>query len=198
MGHHRRRHRHDRTRGTRPTDVADSLPGVAIAIALVPPLVVTGLLWEQGNWANGTGSLLLFTTNALAIVLVGGLTFVATGTAPLAGAARTQGRVRTALSSTIALAVMVVAALAFNGQQITTNGFDQTTARQAVAAWIDGDRDVQIERVRIDGSAVVVVIAAPDGDLDSTQLQADLADALGRPVTLDLRQVVQERVVVDG
>lgn len=35
--------------------ISDSLPGVAIAVALVPPLTVTGLAWSQGEWLVGSG-----------------------------------------------------------------------------------------------------------------------------------------------
>src|SRR5262245_10570380 len=53
-------------------DVADSLPGVAIAISLVPPLCVVGLALAVGEWGAASGALLLFVTNALAILLAGG------------------------------------------------------------------------------------------------------------------------------
>ncbi len=43
--------------------------GVAIAIALMPPLVVVGFGIATGNWTVFTGSLLLFLTNAVTIAL---------------------------------------------------------------------------------------------------------------------------------
>ncbi|MCP4225556.1 MAG: DUF389 domain-containing protein, partial [Actinomycetia bacterium] len=64
-------------------DVSDSLPGVAISIALVPPLSVVGISYAQGDWSSGHGALLLFATNMLAILVMGGLTFVATGVTPV-------------------------------------------------------------------------------------------------------------------
>jgi len=60
-------------------DVADSLPGVAISISLVPPLAVTGISLSQGEFIAAFGSLLLFTTNFLSILLAGGLTFMVLG-----------------------------------------------------------------------------------------------------------------------
>lgn len=47
--------------------------GVAIAIALMPPLAVTGFGIATGNWTAFAGSLLLFLTNAVTIALTAAL-----------------------------------------------------------------------------------------------------------------------------
>jgi len=52
-------------------DVADTLPGVAIAISLVPPLAVVGLTLEAGATDQSRGALLLFLTNVAAILVTG-------------------------------------------------------------------------------------------------------------------------------
>jgi len=51
--------------------VSDALPGVAIAISLVPPLAVVGLTLEGGEPSQALGALLLFLTNVAAILLTG-------------------------------------------------------------------------------------------------------------------------------
>ena len=51
---------------TRP-DISDTLPGVAIAISLVPPLAVAGLTLQSGVVSQSLGALLLFATNVAAI-----------------------------------------------------------------------------------------------------------------------------------
>jgi uncharacterized hydrophobic protein (TIGR00271 family) len=53
-------------------DVADSLPGVAIAISLVPPVCVAGIALAEGEWTAAGGAMLLFLTNFLSILLAGG------------------------------------------------------------------------------------------------------------------------------
>jgi uncharacterized hydrophobic protein (TIGR00271 family) len=53
------------------SDVSDTLPGVAIAISLVPPLAVVGLTLESGRPHQSVGALLLFLTNVAAILLSG-------------------------------------------------------------------------------------------------------------------------------
>ncbi len=53
------------------SDVSDALPGVAIAISLVPPLAVVGLTLESGAPDEALGALLLFGTNVAAIIATG-------------------------------------------------------------------------------------------------------------------------------
>jgi uncharacterized hydrophobic protein (TIGR00271 family) len=52
-------------------DISDTLPGVAIAISLVPPLTVVGLTFEAGARDQSFGALLLFLTNVAAILASG-------------------------------------------------------------------------------------------------------------------------------
>lgn len=63
---------------SRPGLVA-ALPGVAIAAALVPPIATSGLAFAAGRWGLAYGSLLLFVTNMVAIVLAAGLSLWAVG-----------------------------------------------------------------------------------------------------------------------
>jgi uncharacterized hydrophobic protein (TIGR00271 family) len=52
-------------------DIADTLPGVAIAISLVPPLCVVGLTLSTGNGDEAAGAMLLFATNVASILVLG-------------------------------------------------------------------------------------------------------------------------------
>ncbi|MEZ5205281.1 MAG: DUF389 domain-containing protein [Acidimicrobiales bacterium] len=52
-------------------DISDTLPGVAIAISLVPPLAVAGLAFEGGASDQAFGAILLFVTNVSAILAMG-------------------------------------------------------------------------------------------------------------------------------
>jgi uncharacterized hydrophobic protein (TIGR00271 family) len=64
-------------------EVAKSLAGVAIAVALVPPLSVTGIGLGLGNIDVIYGSFLLFVTNLVGITLSAALTFIVLGFAPV-------------------------------------------------------------------------------------------------------------------
>jgi len=61
------------------SDISDTLPGVAIAISLVPPLCVVGLTLESGEPGQAAGALLLFVTNVAAILGSGALVMAVYG-----------------------------------------------------------------------------------------------------------------------
>lgn len=56
--------------------ISNALPGVAIAVALVPPLSVIGIGLALENWEITNGSFLLFSTNLICIIFFGGLVFL--------------------------------------------------------------------------------------------------------------------------
>ncbi len=66
-------------------DVAAVLPGVAIAISLVPPLVVTGVCAGQTAWWLALGALVLFLSNLFALVFAGMVVFTVLAYAPADG-----------------------------------------------------------------------------------------------------------------
>ncbi|WP_460186331.1 TIGR00341 family protein [Thiomicrorhabdus hydrogeniphila] len=64
------------------TEVAKSLAGVAIAVALVPPLAVSGIGIGWLDWHTFSAAFLLFLTNLVGIVLASTLTFLVMGFSP--------------------------------------------------------------------------------------------------------------------
>ncbi|MEM7758007.1 MAG: TIGR00341 family protein [Cyanobacteria bacterium P01_A01_bin.40] len=56
--------------------IADAIPGVAIAVALVPPLSVIGIGLGLGEQTIATGAFLLFCTNLICIIFFGSLVFL--------------------------------------------------------------------------------------------------------------------------
>jgi len=63
-------------------EIAKSLAGVAIAVALVPPLSVAGIGVGWANWSMAEGAFLLFITNLVGIALAASATFLVLGFAP--------------------------------------------------------------------------------------------------------------------
>ena len=64
--------------------IIGSLAGVAIAVALVPPLAVSGIGLGWADWNMFSSALLLFVTNLVGIVLAASLTFLMLGFSPVA------------------------------------------------------------------------------------------------------------------
>jgi uncharacterized hydrophobic protein (TIGR00271 family) len=87
-------------------DVAASLPGVAIAAALVPPLGVIGVGLAMGDPGIAGGGGLLFTTNLIAITLAGSVTLLLLGFRPTARAER-EARLRYGLVVSLALLAVI-------------------------------------------------------------------------------------------
>jgi len=93
------------------SDISDTLPGVAIAISLVPPLAVVGLTLESGAPEQAMGALLLFGTNVAAIIATGTVVFLAYRVRAAAAALGVPvGRIA---GGTLAAVAAAVAMLAF-------------------------------------------------------------------------------------
>jgi uncharacterized hydrophobic protein (TIGR00341 family) len=65
------------------TGVLSALIGVMVAVALLPPIVILGMLIGAGRWEMALGALLLLLTNLICINLAGVVTFLARGIRPL-------------------------------------------------------------------------------------------------------------------
>jgi uncharacterized hydrophobic protein (TIGR00271 family) len=63
--------------------IVGSLAGVAIAVALVPPIAVAGIGIGWGDWSMFSMAFLLFITNLVGIVLAAAFTFAVLGFSPL-------------------------------------------------------------------------------------------------------------------
>src|SRR5215207_4757596 len=75
-------------------DLSAVLPGVAIAISLVPPLGVVGVTAGQGQWSDAFGALVLFLSNVVALVIAGSIVFTMGGYALEPGSSRVANRRR--------------------------------------------------------------------------------------------------------
>ena len=63
--------------------ILGSLAGVAIAVALVPPIAVAGIGLGWGEWVMFGSAFLLFVTNLVGIVLAAAMTFMVLGYSPI-------------------------------------------------------------------------------------------------------------------
>lgn len=175
-------------------DVSDSLPGVAIAISLVPPLTVVGISYSQADWEAGNGALLLYATNMVAILIMGGLTFIVTGVTPISRVTENQRRTRTWGLTLGAAALLIVGALFLNGAQLAQDAFAQDTIEAVVDDWIDQSEVHNVVQSRLDGDRVTAVIIGPSDGAPGAQDLAELLSAeFDRTMTADVRLVVEER-----
>jgi uncharacterized hydrophobic protein (TIGR00271 family) len=158
-------------------DISDTLPGVAIAISLVPPLAVAGLTLQSGAPGQCLGALLLFATNVAAI-LASGIVVMA-----LYRAGRVSGQTAPAFRRPAAAAIIVLLlAAVLVPLWINSDRVDKTTIRQAdvqaVAEHWAHDAGWSVVGVTAMGDRVLVNATGPSPAPDLAALRQDL-DAVG-------------------
>jgi uncharacterized hydrophobic protein (TIGR00271 family) len=171
---------------------SDALPGVAIAVSLVPPLATVGICLELGRLDDAAGALLLFLTNFAAIVVAACVVFALAGAAPSREMLRERHRVRNGFIAAVVALVIISIPLAVTGFQRAGEWMRATTGAPYVQAWL-GDRDVEVREWTVEGDTVTLLLAGPDAPGDAAELAADLAEAFGGPVTLDVEYVASVR-----
>lgn len=159
-------------------EVAKSLAGVAIAVALVPPLAVTGMGIGWLDWQVFSGALLLFLTNLAGIVLAAALTFLFLGYSPF-------GRARRGLLLSLVLVLLVSVPLALGFMRMV----DEHRIQRTLTGWELGDVLLQEVRVR-PGEPMHLQVrllsprALEDAELD--ELKQAIEQRLQRPVLLEV------------
>lgn len=163
--------------------VSDSIAGVAIAVALVPPLGVVGLTLQEGMFEDSMGALLLFLTNLVSIILAATAVFLLTGYAPYRSLRENRSQV-TALLRTVALAaVVILIPLTLAADTVVTGTARQAIANESVAEWVDG-YDLTATNIEVNGSDVAVLITGADDPPPLDSLEQSLSDGFGEAVSL--------------
>jgi uncharacterized hydrophobic protein (TIGR00271 family) len=159
------------------SDVSDTLPGVAIAISLVPPLAVAGITLEGGAPHQSAGALLLFLTNVAAILLTGlavmALYRVRRGDRNAAGEKR-GGRLSTVV--VVAFVVAIAVPLSATSRAITSETLDATHVRPVAQRWAES-AGWSVSTVEAGSDGIVVHVAGPLPPPATAPLRAQLDDA---------------------
>jgi uncharacterized hydrophobic protein (TIGR00271 family) len=104
------------------------LPGVAIAVAVIPPLAVVGYALSTNHWAMAWGGFLLFVTNLVSIMLSAALVFRLMGFRPHGEAEESEAKLR----KRMAVSALVLAVLAVPLVQTLRNAVSQIRTRSAI------------------------------------------------------------------
>jgi len=165
-------------------DVSDTLPGVAIAISLVPPLANVGILLALGQPGLAAGSLLLFVTNYVSILLTGALVFTVMGFRQVALSPLDTRAQRRAL--TIALVGFLIIGIPLSMasyQLIMTNTIAARTYTLS-QEWLNGSgyRVLSVDAETADGTVNLLLLGG--GELPPLSKLEDLTRGLliGRTV----------------
>lgn len=171
-----------------------SLPGVAIAVALVPPLATVGISLELGAGDEARGALLLFATNLLAIVLAAILVALVSGFTParFRDAVR-RGAAGRGLIVTAVMLLVVAVPLSYHTIEVIE---DHQFTRSAVASIGTWDPNATIIDLSADvgsggGGSVAVVLSTNGDPLPAWRLAEELRGRTGRVVTVDVQYIVE-------
>ncbi len=159
-------------------DVSDTLPGVAIAISLVPPLAVVGLTFESGAPEQARGALLLFLTNVGAILLSGLIVMAIYRVRATAARGSTRhGHPRLAVAVVVLFVIALAGPLAVDSAQVTSQQLTNADVTTVANTWAKSV-GWQIVKVATTQSGVTVRAIGPPPLPDPQTLRTAL-DANG-------------------
>lgn len=163
--------------------VSDSIAGVAIAVALVPPLGVVGLTLQAGLFEDSMGAVLLFLTNLVSIILAATVVFFLSGYAPYRRLVEDRAEI-TAFLRTVALAALVIVIpLSLTADRAVTGTARQATANEAVSEWVEG-LEISVVSVDVQGAEVEVRLSGADDPPALADLEETLTEDFGEMVSL--------------
>ncbi len=175
--------------GVSRAESTDALPGVAVAIALVPPLAVVGITLHAGDLGQATGALLLFLTNLFSIVLMAGIVFILVGYGSWGRLYLRRNRIRTSFAAVLFAILLITIPLALTARTVFQESSDLRNASAAVADWLGDDTRLRIGSITIDGDEVTVELVGPETPPGAQALANDLTDRIGRPVGAIVRWI---------
>lgn len=170
--------------------IGDSLPGVAVSIALVPPLSVVGIALSDGQFDDAFGAFLLFFTNFLAIILAGGVVFWVSGANALnLTESQAEGRKRAFVVAIISsiIVTLMLATTSFNAYRESRQINEATAVTQE---WL-AESDYELLNIIVRYPAVTITVAG-DGDLAPV---AELGQALNDRMHVELSSLLVKKMI---
>ena len=191
-------------------DVAAVLPGVAIAISLVPPLAVVGVCLGEGDLGSALGAGLLFVSNLVALVIAGTVLFAALGYAGADGLVPASGAGVAAYAKLAGLLLLVGTPLAANTAFVYGLHVYTGQIEHAARVWIAPVPGAEVIGVDTSTQGFVVSVRTPQepppvGELmerirGEVFLELPLAVVVDTTVgrTLDAGVILEEDVGAEG
>jgi uncharacterized hydrophobic protein (TIGR00271 family) len=169
--------------------IADALPGVAIAVALVPPLSVIGIGVARASAEVSIGATLLFLTNLIGIIFSGAIVFLWQQYGSIT-------RAKQGLTLTVLLLLLLGFPLGISLRNLLIREQVYNTVWSSVhtKTLTFANSDVQKLTVTVEKSMLVVnlEVTAPANSISSKQIkqvQQLLQQELDRPVSFKVRGI---------
>lgn len=164
--------------------ISGALPGVAVAVALVPPLAAIGVLLGYGQPQLARGATLLFLTNLIGIVLMAAVVFLLTGFVPKRRFRTHRRWIVGSVTMTAMCTLAVTLILTPRFIEISSRAHDLKIATQTITELLgSGSR---LSHIAISGGTVRADITGDVAPPPVGEVAATLSRALGYPVTAQL------------
>ena len=174
-----------------------ALPGVGIAVALVPPLATVGITAQLGLGDDARNALLLYLTNLAAIILSAGIVLFLSGFRPHEESGKRLLRIRLAI--TLGAVALVAIPLYLHTRSVVIDLRLQRAVVEAVQQWDDDVRIVENNSDVADGQAHVELLIVGRGEPSPAwQLAELIRDLYGGQVELRLLYQRDELFVVSA
>lgn len=159
-------------------EVAKSLAGVAIAVALVPPLAVAGIGLGWLDFTVFFGAFLLYLTNLVGIILAALITFMILGYSPF-------HRAKRGLMLTLVMVAILAIPLAF--------GFERMVAENNVLRQLDGQEIAGVKLIDVNVRprdpliiSLTMVSKTPVDHAVMDEVKQEIERRLQQPVVLEI------------
>lgn len=176
-------------------DVGDVLPGVAVAISLVPPLAVVGICFGQGSYGLSLGAFVLFASNLVSMVLAGTIVFTAAGYAADAQRAFGFPTRRAYLGIAVGLLMVMVPLVTNTVANVLITVW--TNRASAVAEeWVSGTPGASVDSVTAESLTLYVDVRSPTPLPPYEDLMTKLERRLPDGITVIVRETDGESVEI--
>ncbi len=112
--------------------ISSTIPGVAISVALMPPLCTAGIGIGIMNWTTAFGGLMLFAVNLVGISLAAVIVFYTVRLSPNAYSDEENEQLQKRFASHIAITVILLVLLSVPLTVFTVSAFKQSLDRDAI------------------------------------------------------------------
>ncbi|MEN2281377.1 TIGR00341 family protein [Algoriphagus sp. SE2] len=159
-------------------EIAKTLAGVAISVALVPPLAVAGIGLGWADWNVFFGAMLLLGTNLAGIVVAAALTFLTLGFSPFRLAKK-------GLVISLILLTLIATPLALSfSKMVNENSIIQALSGQEIPHGLL--RNVKVVNMQPLRLAVTILSEGELNDADFDEIRSEIEEKIGRPIELEL------------
>ncbi|MEO1063207.1 MAG: DUF389 domain-containing protein [Actinomycetota bacterium] len=168
------------------SDLSATLPGVAVAVALVPPLASAGIAFHLGRYSLASGAMLLYGANLVAIVLASITVLLAVGFVPSRRLQDTSPRVAFASFSVVVGCAVVSVPLISRTVELSSDAATRRDVTAAVEDWLDEAEGLELVNLGLDGSTVELELAGETEPPRPSSLAQRLVPTLGEDARVEV------------